>query len=119
MFFSHLWRPALLGQAVDEKTEVRSSQTARTLCQQLLKDTQIALDKVHINTDQSISWKKIGLKCFIFLFLDLPASGSVWGASQRAAGGCEGIAPGGEVDLRELCYSSKRLCDSRKRDVLM
>ncbi|XP_014830638.1 PREDICTED: SET domain-containing protein 4 isoform X2 [Poecilia mexicana] len=42
----HLWRPALLGQVVDEKTEVRSSQTARTLCQQLLKDTHIALDKI-------------------------------------------------------------------------
>ncbi|XP_023183240.1 SET domain-containing protein 4 isoform X3 [Xiphophorus maculatus] len=42
----HLWRSALLGQVVDEKTEVRSSQTARTLCQQLLKDTHIALDKI-------------------------------------------------------------------------
>ncbi|XP_017164638.1 SET domain-containing protein 4 isoform X2 [Poecilia reticulata] len=42
----HLWRSVLLGQVVDEKTEVRSSQTARTLCQQLLKDTHIALDKI-------------------------------------------------------------------------
>ncbi|KAM4729664.1 SET domain-containing protein 4 isoform 1-T2 [Anableps anableps] len=41
-----LWRAALLGQVVGEKTEARSNQTARTLCQQLLKDTQTALDKI-------------------------------------------------------------------------
>ncbi|MEQ2173213.1 hypothetical protein GOODEAATRI_029640, partial [Goodea atripinnis] len=45
-FYSHLWRAALHGQVVGEKTEARSNQTARTLCQQLLKDTQIALDKI-------------------------------------------------------------------------
>ncbi|XP_047206670.1 SET domain-containing protein 4 isoform X3 [Girardinichthys multiradiatus] len=42
----HLWRAALHGQIVGEKTEARSNQTARTLCQQLLKDTQKALDKI-------------------------------------------------------------------------
>ncbi|MEQ2292516.1 hypothetical protein AMECASPLE_023914, partial [Ameca splendens] len=41
----HLWRAALHGQVVGEKTEARSNHTARTLCQQLLKDTQMALDK--------------------------------------------------------------------------
>uniref|UniRef100_A0A3P9NFA2 SET domain containing 4 n=1 Tax=Poecilia reticulata TaxID=8081 RepID=A0A3P9NFA2_POERE len=71
----HLWRSVLLGQVVDEKTEVRSSQTARTLCQQLLKDTHIALDKVHINTDQSISWNKNGTE---MLHLSVFRSPSFW-----------------------------------------
>uniref|UniRef100_A0A3B5M5U0 SET domain containing 4 n=1 Tax=Xiphophorus couchianus TaxID=32473 RepID=A0A3B5M5U0_9TELE len=82
----HLWRSALLGQVVDEKTEVRSSQTARTLCQQLLKDTHIALDKVHINTDQSISWNKNGTEMFHLSVFRSPSfwvsvggqSGSSW-----------------------------------------
>uniref|UniRef100_A0A146ZWX7 SET domain containing 4 n=1 Tax=Fundulus heteroclitus TaxID=8078 RepID=A0A146ZWX7_FUNHE len=42
----HLWRPVLLGQVVGEKTEARSSQIARALCQQLLKDAQAALEKI-------------------------------------------------------------------------
>ncbi|XP_037829387.1 SET domain-containing protein 4 [Kryptolebias marmoratus] len=42
----HLWKAALLGQAVSENTEERSIHTAKTVCQRLLHDTQTALQKI-------------------------------------------------------------------------
>ncbi|XP_038132692.1 SET domain-containing protein 4 [Cyprinodon tularosa] len=42
----HLWRAALLGQEVDEKMEARSNQMARTVCQKLLNESQMALQKI-------------------------------------------------------------------------
>lgn len=66
VFYSHLWRAALLGQEVDEKMEARSNQTARTVCQKLLNESQMALQKVHTNIDDSISYKN-GSETFVFL----------------------------------------------------
>lgn len=42
----HHWKPVLLGQAVCEESEQWSVQTAKTLCQRLLRDTHTALDKI-------------------------------------------------------------------------
>uniref|UniRef100_A0A3Q4AV13 Rubisco LSMT substrate-binding domain-containing protein n=1 Tax=Mola mola TaxID=94237 RepID=A0A3Q4AV13_MOLML len=53
----HQWKAVLLGQAVSEKREEWSIQTAKTLCLRLLQDTQSALDKIsHLlqQCDQSV-----------------------------------------------------------------
>ncbi|XP_040905231.1 SET domain-containing protein 4 isoform X2 [Toxotes jaculatrix] len=49
----HQWKAVLLGQAVCEEREEWSVQTAKTLCQQLLKDTHTALDKISDLLQQS------------------------------------------------------------------
>ncbi|KAM6915900.1 SET domain-containing protein 4 [Xenentodon cancila] len=42
----HHWKAVLLGQIVCEETEEWTVQTAKTLCQRLLQDTDRALDKI-------------------------------------------------------------------------
>lgn len=122
VFNSPLWKAVLFGQVVGEKMEERSNQTAWKLCQQLLRDAQMALEKVNINLNQTIScknWPDLYYFSYFCLCLDLPASPSVRSPGQGAAGGGEGVAPRGEVDPRELPYSFEGLCPSSRIDALM
>lgn len=61
--FSRHWKAVLLGQAVSEESEWWSIKTAKTLCQRLLGDTDMALEQVCVVLCMGLSsWCNVQVK---------------------------------------------------------